>query len=138
MMLRFAHLADYAAVDVSGKLTIVGIFDLVFDQANVRPIAIPPCSLVASFDSSVAEGTTHELRIRFCDADEQDIIDPIVAQLTFRAFGPGYPQRAVFQGGFGPDTLRVQDLGDYHFTFSVGGAELGRVSVSVLAPAPRP
>lgn len=136
MELRFAHLADYAAGDAAGKLTIVGIFDIVFDQAKTRPIAFPPCYLIANFASSVAEGSVHRLEVRLVDADENNVVDPIKAELTFRPFGPGYPQRAVFLAAFAPETVKVPILGDYHFVFLIDGAEVGRVSVSVLEPPP--
>lgn len=136
MELRYAHLADYAAADAGGKLTVVGIFDLVYDRLRERPIPFPPCYLVATLAASVAEGSVHQLRVRFADADERDVIEPLSAGLTFRPFGPGYPQKAVFIAGFGPDTLKVPHLGDYHFSFEVDGRELGRVSVTVLDPPP--
>lgn len=136
MELRFAHLADYASADASGKLTVVGIFDVVFDRAKARPIAFPPCYLLASLASSIAEGSVHQFEVRFVDADERDVVEPIRAQLTFRPFGPGYPQRAVFLAGFGPETLAVPDLGDYHFAFVIDSVEIGRVSVTVLESPP--
>lgn len=136
MELRFAHLADYAAGDASGKLTVVGIFDLVYDHAKVRPIVFPPCYVIASFAASIAEGSAHKLRVRFLNADEVDIVEPIETDLSFKPAGPGYPQRAVFLAGFGPETLKVPDLGDYHFAFIVDGQEVGRVPVAALSPPP--
>jgi hypothetical protein len=136
MELRFAHLADYASADASGKITIVGIFDLVYDRLKARPIPFPPCYLAATFASSVAEGSAHRLELRFADADEKDIIDPVTADLHFRPFGPGYPQKSAFIVGFGADSLKVPHLGDYHFSFIIDGVERGRVAVTVLDPPP--
>lgn len=136
MELRFAHLADYAAGDAAGKLTIVGIFDLVYDRAKTLPIAFPPCYLIATFSASVTEGSVHGLEVRFVDADEDNIVEPISVELKFRPSGPGYPQRAVFLVGFGSETLKVPALGDYHFTFLIDGLEVGRTSVTVLEPPP--
>lgn len=134
MELRFAHLADFASADASGKLTVVGVFDIVLDKLKQRPIPFPLCHLVASFSASVAEGSHHQLEIQFADADEKPVNPAFRAPLTFRPFGPGYPLRAQVIVGFGPGALRVQELGDYHFRFLVDGHELGRVSVSALEP----
>lgn len=41
MDLRFAHLADYASADASGKLTVVGVFDFIWDNLKQRPIPFP-------------------------------------------------------------------------------------------------
>lgn len=137
MQLRFAHLADYAAADAAGKLTIVGVFDIVWDQLKERPIPFPPCYLVAAFASSLIEGAEHDLEIRFADADETPVIDTIKAKLQLQPFGPGYPLRAQVLIGFGPGALKVPDLGDYHFRFFVDGNEIGDIPVSVLEPPPK-
>lgn len=136
MEMRFAHLADYAATDAASKLTIVGIFDLLWDQLNARPIPFPPCYLVGSFAASVSEGSDHNLRIEFADADEKPVMDPVETKLSFRPFGPGYPLRAQFSLGFAPGALKVPDLGDYHFRFIIDGDEVGRVAVSVAKRDP--
>jgi hypothetical protein len=71
MDLRFAHLADYAAADSSGKITLIGIFDLVWDRMNARPVFCPPCYLVASFAASLVERSGHDLEIRLVDAAQR-------------------------------------------------------------------
>ncbi len=137
MHLRFAHLADYAAADASGKLTVVGSFDIVWDQLKKRPIPLPPCYLVASFAASLAEGSEHDLEIRLVDADESPIMESIRGKMQFRPFGPGYPLRTNVLIGFGPETLHVPELGDYHFRFLVDGELVGELPVSVLEPPPK-
>lgn len=136
MELRFAHLADYAAADSSGKVTLVGIFDLVWDLTKVRPVPFPPCYLVASFAASLAEGSAHHLEIKLVDADEHSVLPALTTELHFGATGPGNPLRAQVVMGFGPGTLRVPELGDYAFTFLVDGVSQGRVPVSVREPLP--
>jgi hypothetical protein len=132
MELRFAHLADFATADASGKLTVVGVFDIVWDNLKQRPIPFPSSHLVAAFAASVAEGSQHQLEIQFVDADEKPVMPPIRAGMVFKPFGPGYPLRAQVIIGFGPGVVRVPDLGDYHFRFLVDGHELGRTQVSAL------
>jgi len=136
MELRFAHLADYAAADSSGKVTLVGIFDLVWDRMSARPIPFPPCYLVANFAASLSEGSAHHLQIKLVDADERPVLPPLAADLHFGASGPGNPLRAQVLMGFGPGALQVPEPGDYTFVFSIDGAPLGRVPVSVREPLP--
>jgi uncharacterized protein DUF6941 len=136
MHLKFAHLADYAAPDSRGKLTIVGSFDIVFDAMKTRPIPFPPCYLVASFAASLSEGTDHEFEIRFVDADEHAVRESFRGSMHLRPFGPGYPLRANVVLGFGPEALTVPELGDYRFVFLVDGAPIGDLAVSVIEPPP--
>jgi len=137
MNLKFAHLADYAAPDARGKLTIVGSFDIVFDALKKRPIPFPPCYLVASFAASLSEGTDHEFEIRFVDADEAPVTESIRGKMQMRPFGPGYPLRANVVLGFGPEALSVPELGDYRFVFLVDGTPVGDLAVSVLELPPK-
>lgn len=134
MNLRFAHLADYASTDSSGKLTVVGAFDIVWDALKKRPIPFPPCYLVAAFAASLAEGTDHAIAVDLVDADETSVMPTITGQAKFRPFGPGYPLRANLILGFGPEALTVPELGDYSFRFSVDGTVVGETPVSVLEP----
>lgn len=134
MELLFAHSADYAGVDGSGKLTIVGAFDIVWDAAGQRPIPFPPFYLVAAFEASIAEGADHEIEIRLVDDDEVAHSNMIKGGLQFRAHGVGHQARAHLLIGFGPGVVTVPELGDYYFRFKVGGAEVGGVRVSALAP----
>jgi hypothetical protein len=138
MELRFAHLADYAAADANGKLTVVGIFDLVWDQLKQRPIPFPPCYLVASLAASVSEGSAHKIEIQFLDADDGPIMPSIEADMSFAATGPGNPLRAQVVLGFGPGALRVPDRGDYLVRFLVDDRRVGEIPVTVREPAPRP
>ena len=133
MELRFAHIADFATVDASGKLTIVGAFDVVWDALGVRPIPFPPFYLVAAFEGSVAEGSEHEIEIRLVDDDENPRAGVIKGKLQLRSQGVGHPARGYLMIGFGPSVISVPDLGDYYFQFRVNGTKLGDVRVSALA-----
>lgn len=137
MQLKFAHLADYAAQDSAGKLTLVGVFDIVWDRMNERPIPFPPCYLAAGITASLADGTDHDLEIRFVDADEKPLIESFRGKLKLQPFGPGFPLRANVLIGFGPSALRVPEPGDYHFRFLIDDYEVGELPVSVLVPPPK-
>lgn len=133
MELLFAHSADYAGVDGSGKLTIVGAFDIVWVAAEQRPIPFPPFYLVTAFEASIAEGADHNVEIRLVDDDEVEHSNIISGSLQFRAHGVGHQARANLLIGFGPAVVTVPELGDYYFRFKVGGADVGGIRVSALA-----
>ena len=133
MELLFAHSADYAGVDGSGKLTIVGAFDILWHAAGQGPIAFPPFYLVAAFEASIAEGADHKIEIRLVDDDEVTHSNIISGALQFRAHGVGHQARANLLIGFASDVVTVPDLGDYYFRFKVGGTDVGEVRVSALA-----
>lgn len=137
MELRFAHIADFASVDASGKLTIVGAFDIVWDRAGVRPIPFPPFYLVAAVEGSIAEGADHDIEICMVDDDEQTQGGVIKGNLQLRSQGAGHLARGHLLIGFGPGLISVPDLGDYYFQFKVDGVKLGQVRVSALAAPTR-
>ena len=134
MELRFAHLADFASADSSGKLTVVGIFDIVWDRLGVRPISLPPCYLLAKFEASIAEGAEHEIEISLVDDDEKPYGSVIKGTLEFRTHGVGHPAQSHLLVGFGLGALSVPELGDYHFRFKVAGRVVGSVRLSALTP----
>jgi hypothetical protein len=137
MELRFAHIADYAAIGIDGKLTLVGAFDIIWDVPGTRPIAFPPFSLVVGFEASIAEGPEHELHITLTNDDEETGSLAVEGLLQFRPHGPGHPARANALLSFGPGAVAVPELGDYHFVFAINGKRVGSLRVSVLAPQPR-
>ena len=137
MELRYAHIADFASVDASGKLTLVGVFDFVWDALGVRPIPFPPFYLVAAFEGSVAEGAEHEIEIRLVDDDEQPMSAVIKGQLQLRSQGVGHLARGHVMIGFGPGVIAVPELGDYYFQFKVDGVKLGQIRASALAAPKR-
>lgn len=135
MELRFAHLADYATVDSgNGKLTLVGVFDVVWDMLQQRPIPFPLCFLVASFSASIAQGTEHQLEIELVDADEKAVHRSHPLPILFRPYGPGYPLRAQLAVPIPPGAISVPELGDYRFRFLIDGSEVGDLPVLVIEP----
>jgi hypothetical protein len=134
MELRFAHIADFASADSSGKLTIVGAFDIVWDGAGARPIPFPPFYLAAAIEASIAEGADHEIEIRLVDDDEVAHANVINSKIQLRSQGVGHAARGNLLIGFGPGVIQVPELGDYYFQFRVDGKQLGSIRVSALAP----
>jgi len=134
MELRYAVMCDFFTQGHRGKTTIVNTFDTVYHVDPSKPIVLPRCFLVASFDASVAEGSSHKLTVRLLNADGDDVM-PLVADipLTFTPRGPGYPLRADFYVEL--VNIRLPDVGDYDFELVVSGTRLGRVGFYVVRPA---
>ena len=132
MELRFAHLADYAAQDASGKLTIVGVFDAVLDRLRVRPIPFPRCTLVAKLTGSLGDGPDHKLRIELRDPDERVVVTVIEGHVKFTPSGPGHPIGAQMILEFASRALEVPEVGDYRFCFFLDEQQVGDLLVSVL------
>lgn len=138
MELRFAHLADYVAVDSSGKLTIVGVFDIIWQSLDKRPIPFPPFHLVAAFEASIAEGADHQIEVRIVDDDENPVAGELRGAIQFRSRGVGHPAVGHLRVEFAPGVVAVPDFGDYYFRFRIGGVDVGSLRVSALAPPKRP
>ena len=132
MHLRFGTLADWAGPGAAGKLIIVGMFGRIIDAAGVRPIALPPCYLVAMFEAESTEGARHVCSIQRQDMDGRDLIQPMTATVEFVPQGPGRRLSAhVFTPLFG---LRVPTRGEYAFRFLQGDRYRGSVPFEVIAP----
>ena len=132
MNLRFALLADYAAVIEGGKLLVAGEFDRVV--APSLPATAPPFYLVARFDAQVSEGTEHRLRIHLVDADGHEVAPPAAeVPFPFGALGPGRPLRG--QVIVQINGAKFPKYGAYEFHLNVDGRNEGVVQIPV-APAP--
>lgn len=139
MKLRYAVLADYAASDPSGKHTIVGIFEMVYDVLGTKPVPMPPCYIAAAITANAAEGTAHRLQIRLrrdSPGDMSEVVPALEMPFQMAPSGPGQPLR----GGlnlFIPN-MRVPERGDYAFELVVDGKSLGRIPFRVVAPPNEP
>lgn len=137
MDLRYGLLADYVTDGANGKTIIVGTFDTVFNTLRLTPVPLPPMFLALGFDAHVAEGTDHNIEIRFTDADGHHVFPPQELPLRFGLRGPGQPLGTHAAIEF-PD-LKVQSEGEYAFRILHQGRQLGEISLYVApAPIPRP
>jgi hypothetical protein len=136
MRLRFAHLADFAGPGHQGKLVVVGIFNRIYDRQKIRPIPFPPFYLVAVFEASLAEGSEHQVKVTIVNADERPTGFEMGGNLSFYTTGEGQPLHAVLLTGFGPQVVKVPELGDFAFVFEVDGTVVGRTDFSAI-PAPK-
>ena len=137
MKLKYAHLADYAGADVSGKLTLVGLFDVIWDQLRVRPVPFPQFHIAAVFEAKVIEGTDHRVQVQLIDQQKRTVLQRFDGQIRFAPAGRGGPLQAHLLLGFGPGTITVPDLGTYEFRFLIDGKDVG-VGLPVLVREPEP
>jgi hypothetical protein len=134
--LHYAHLADYAGVDSSGKLTIVGVFDTIWDRMKARPIPFPQFHIASVFDAKVTEGTDHRVQVQLIDQQKRTVLQRFDGQIRFAPSGRGGPLRANLLLGFGPSAISVPELGSYEFRFLIDGKDVGGLPVFVLEPPP--
>jgi uncharacterized protein DUF6941 len=135
--LVYAHLADYAGVDAGGKLTMVGLFDTIWDRMKVRPIPFPQFHIASVFEAKVTEGTDHRVQVQLIDQRKRTVLQRFDGQIRFAPSGPGGPLRANLLLGFGPGAITVPELANYEFRFLIDGKDVGGVAVTVLeAPPP--
>lgn len=133
MEFRFGHLADYAGEGAAGKLIAVGIFENVH-ASSARPVMLPIMHLVAVFEAFVAEGTEHQLEVRFTNADGVAQFPPAPVPINFVPQGPNRPLRAnviIQLAG-----LQVPDVGDYAFNLFIDTHFQGRIPI-VIIPMPQ-
>jgi hypothetical protein len=135
--LKFAHLADYAQAEASGKLTIVGLFGVIFDQLKVRPIPFPQFHIVAQFEAKVTEGTDHRVQVQLIDQQKRTVLQRFDGAIRLAPSGRGGPLQANLLLAFGPG-LTVPDLGAYEFRFLIDGKDVGGLPIMVLEPQPPP
>lgn len=129
MELRFALLADYAAVDGSGKLSIVGEFNRIW--ATKFPTRVEQVHLVVRFDASVSETEEHQLKIKILDEDGKSVIPATpTMSMQFHAVLPGLPHRAQIIARI--NGIPFKKPGLYGFHVLVDNRELGVAHV-VLA-----
>ena len=135
--LSYAHLADHVTTDSRGKPIVVGIFDVVVDAANVRPIPFPPCFLIAQFAASLADGSDHRITMRLLDADSNEVTNSPEGPIRFGTTGPGHPLSAVLISRMMPGWVSVPDHGEYTLAFYVDGEPKGGLDIRVVPAPPR-
>lgn len=128
--LRFGHLADYATVNQQGKLILAGIFDVVLAQGDDTEIVPVAFTLVAGLTCSLADGFDHQVSVRFCDAEEEQIGNEVpVGLMTFIPSGPGRPLTLNMLVRFAG--LQIRGVDDYNFVIVVDANPVGQIPLYV-------
>lgn len=129
MQCKYAFLCDYAQ-DSGGKVHAIGIgWDTIF--AGALPATHPSMCFVASLHGSVAESGTKQIELRLIDADGENVIPPIEAQLPFEVQPPrleGTINLVVQLAG-----IQLPKLGAYAIHMLSQGHEMTSVSFRVVS-----
>ncbi|MBS1716469.1 MAG: hypothetical protein JSS72_01905 [Armatimonadetes bacterium] len=129
MTLDFGLIADFASVDASAKMTVVGIFG----QLNCRelPVTSPQLSIAAQFTMQRAElGKNHTLEIVLVQPDGTDGFKIGPAPFTVGANSAPVDEAQV------PMVFNVRDLklekeGVYHWSVRIDNNEIGKIKMGV-------
>lgn len=131
-------IAEYASLSADNRLVIAGTFDNLDVQRNpsappgpLAQIPFPRATLVAVTEASIADGLTHEMRLRVIDGNGQQVLDDITFAINYQLNPFGRPLR---------NNLLVNIMGmvlpgidDYTFALHVDGqaTPLGELTFSV-------
>jgi hypothetical protein len=77
---------DAAIQDSNGKVSVLGIFTNI--TAQLFPATHPHMSLAVMFKAQLSEIGKHDFKIRFIDADGNNIIPPIEGNLEIQDLTP--------------------------------------------------
>lgn len=90
-------IAEYAAITADGRVTIAGTFDTVDVQRlpgapddALAQIPFPPAYVVAITEASIADGLSHQMRLRVVDGNGQPVMTddiPIAVNYSLNQFG---------------------------------------------------
>src|SRR5690348_11878410 len=93
--------AEYAALSADNRLVIAGTFENVDVQRNpgapadaLDRIAFPKATLVIVTEASIADGLTHEMRLRVLDGNGHGVLDDdITFDIAYQLNPHGRPLR---------------------------------------------
>lgn len=130
MQVDFAALADYAAPDASGKLTVVGIFDEIYAQQ--APVIWPSMVLLLRFRIKRSElGESQKMVVKLMGEDG-DILFQIDGEFTAQAQGeiqhrPEGTMNQILQIG----GLKLPRFGAYSFEILLNNTAVASVPLYV-------
>ena len=121
--------ADYAALDASGKLTIVGVFNKIF--ANKFPVKHPSLYVTIRFVSDLDEtGQDRTLEVFLVDQDYNRIWSSPV--ISFKVERPQSGEVAEFTPIIALQQLEFQKAGRYEFKVKVDADIRGSIPFDVI------
>jgi hypothetical protein len=126
MILKFAFISDTATISSDGKLSAIGIFDIIGSVSY--PMKHRDMSLVLSIEGTQSEKGTRKISIEFRDEDDNRILEAIQnIELGNNALTHGNLRAQML--------LRLQDLpfgkpGQYQFVIFGDDRFMGRVIIT--------
>jgi len=127
MKVEIFKLCDFAQADSAGKLTIVGIFDII--HAKITPATHGLCSLVIRMQFDKAEEGEKKIKLSFVDTDGKLVMPPTEAQIQVRIASNG--SHANLQGVFLFPQITFPHFGEYLIELEIDGKLVTSTSVSV-------
>jgi hypothetical protein len=139
MKVEIFKLCDFAQTDSVGKLTIVGIFDVIY--AKEIPAAHGLCALAIEMRFERNEDGLKKIKISFIDADGKSIMPAIETQLVVR-IAPN-EVHAKLQAVVLIPQLTIPKFGEYSIDLVIDEQQVTSTSVFVrqaptLAHPPTP
>lgn len=132
---RYFLCCDYATVGANGKPIALHIFDNFFVESRDGALSLPPFSVLARVECSIADGPAHDFTLALLDEDGTALAELPLPQQQFGAQGPGLPLAAqLFITLHG---LPVPACGTYTLALRTGGRAVGETDIRVL-PLPVP
>ena len=133
MEVRFAALADYAAVDQQGRFNIIGLFTEHYVQAF--PVQIANLHVALSFRTNALEaGATKQLQVVLQDADGKTIIQLDGQVAVPPPVRPGRPSHLNLCLGI--HNLSLASEGEYQATVLIDGDVKAVLEFAVLQVSP--
>ncbi|MHB8637821.1 MAG: DUF6941 family protein [Fimbriimonadaceae bacterium] len=136
MDVRFAVLADYAAVDPQGRFNIIGLFSEIYAMAF--PLQVANLHVALSFSANALEaGSTKALRLVMQDQDGKQML-AMDGQIGVPA--PARPGRpSLINICLGIHNLAIPEEGAYQVCVLINGETKAVLEFSaLLAPTPAP
>ena len=138
MDVRFAALADYAAVDPQGRFNIIGLFSEIY--AAAFPLQIANLHVALSFSANALEaGSTKALRLVLQDQDGKQVLAMDGQIGVPPPTRPGRP--SLINICLGIHNLSIPSEGSYQVCVLINGETKTVLEFSVLlvpTPAPAP
>jgi hypothetical protein len=115
MKVEIFSLCDFATSDSGGKLTIVGVFDVIW--ARQVPATHGLCALALRIRFDRIEEGLKKLKVSFIDSDGNPVMPAMEMQIQVQV--PAYAQQANVQVVFLIPQLKLPNYGEYAIDLAV-------------------
>jgi len=134
MKVEILCLCDFATVDVSSKMTVVGAFDTVY--GHQPPVVNGLCALAVRLRFDKVEEGVKKLRISFTDIDGRLIMPSMEPQVPVQVL-PGSPT-AIAQIVLILTLLPLPNFGEYSIDLAVDGRQEASIPLYARQAQPIP
>lgn len=128
--MKFGLLCDYVTLGAGNKPIALHIFDHFNRLQGMEQQPFQSFFVLARFNASIADGTTHQFSCAIVDEDEQVIRQWDLPPIMFQSAGPGLPLIGQVISQVNGMVLPVD--GNYAYRIASAGKEIGRINFRVL------